>query len=94
MFHPLYDFICNFDFQYIPKVAIMLPFFGIMNIMKLINIIVVVEWKSENKTTWVGIMHFKITCAKESQGFQNLGVIHGDSGWKTCDLWLTYNWFN
>jgi hypothetical protein len=28
-------------------------------------------------------MHFKITCAKESQGFQNLGVsIHGDSGLK------------
>jgi hypothetical protein len=43
MFRPLYDFICNFDFQYIPKVAIMLPFVGVMNIMKLINIISIKE---------------------------------------------------
>jgi hypothetical protein len=27
-------------------------------------------------------MHLKITCTKESEGFQNLGVIHGDSGLK------------
>jgi len=27
-------------------------------------------------------MHLKITCTKESKGFQNLGVIHGDSGLK------------
>ncbi len=39
--------------------------------------------KMKYKATRVGIMHFKITtCTKNPQGFQDLGVIHGDSGLK------------
>jgi hypothetical protein len=31
---------------------------------------------------------------KKSQKFENFGVIHNDSRFETCDLWLTCNWLN